>query len=135
MQILWKRINRRAAAVIENNAFQVLVLGTLLAMPAFLGEKGTRFAKCIVKTTTGIDCPGCGLTRSFVQLCHGHLSQSFAYHPLGPLLYVFFVFLLGNRLSKLIRGRQLLPWVEAHYTYTGFALALLVIWAFRVQFA
>jgi hypothetical protein len=27
---------------------------------------------CLFKTATGLDCPGCGLTRGVRQLAHGH---------------------------------------------------------------
>ncbi len=37
-----------------------------------------------------LECPGCGLTRSFVAMAHGEWGWSFAYHRLGILLYVFF---------------------------------------------
>jgi hypothetical protein len=43
---------------------------------------------CLFKTFTGIPCPGCGLTRSFVSLCHLDFYSSFFHHPL--LLLVLF---------------------------------------------
>jgi hypothetical protein len=33
-----------------------------------------------------IECPGCGLTRSFIALAHGDLAASLAYHRVGWLL-------------------------------------------------
>jgi len=36
-----------------------------------------------------IKCPTCGLTTSFTWLTSGQLSESFASHLLGPLLYGF----------------------------------------------
>jgi hypothetical protein len=38
--------------------------------------------KCIFKNTTGIPCPGCGMTRSFLHLFHGELPEAFHDHPL-----------------------------------------------------
>ena len=33
---------------------------------------------CIVKLTTGLDCPGCGGTRAFYYLLHGDLAEALA---------------------------------------------------------
>jgi hypothetical protein len=41
---------------------------------------------CGSRLLFGIDCPGCGLTRSFVALAKGDLAASFRYHHLGWVL-------------------------------------------------
>jgi hypothetical protein len=45
---------------------------------------------CAFRRTTGLPCPGCGLTRSWAALGRGDLAQSLAYHRLGwvVMLYV-----------------------------------------------
>lgn len=45
---------------------------------------------CLFRETTGIPCPLCGLTRSFVSLSHGNVERAFRYHPLGPIVYLAF---------------------------------------------
>ncbi|MFA5787399.1 MAG: DUF2752 domain-containing protein [Actinomycetota bacterium] len=45
------------------------------------------FSMCPLRAVTGIPCPLCGLTTSFVALSHGRFHQAFAANPLGPLLY------------------------------------------------
>lgn len=37
---------------------------------------------CPIKFMTGISCPGCGMTRAWLELARGHLAAAFAYHPL-----------------------------------------------------
>jgi len=46
---------------------------------------------CAFRRITGIPCPGCGLTRSWVALGEGSFHQSLVFHRLGWLvmLYVF----------------------------------------------
>ncbi len=44
---------------------------------------------CVLKQTTGIPCPGCGLTRSVVSAVHGDWVASRAFHRLGPVVLVF----------------------------------------------
>lgn len=38
---------------------------------------------CWFRMTTGLPCPGCGLTRSVALLMHGHVGASLAMHPFG----------------------------------------------------
>jgi hypothetical protein len=40
---------------------------------------------CPFRRLTGLPCPGCGLTRSWVYLTHGWWRESFLAHPFGPL--------------------------------------------------
>ena len=44
---------------------------------------------CTLKETTGIPCPGCGLTRSWVAAMHGDLAGSWAFHRVGWLLLAY----------------------------------------------
>lgn len=41
---------------------------------------------CPSKIYFGIDCPGCGLTRSFIHLAAGNLAASFSTHRVGWLM-------------------------------------------------
>lgn len=43
---------------------------------------------CQSRIWFGMDCPGCGLTRSFVYLAAGNLSASYASHRVGWLLAI-----------------------------------------------
>jgi len=42
---------------------------------------------CILKSNTGLDCPGCGAQRSFAALLNGDFAEAWHhYPPLFPLL-------------------------------------------------
>lgn len=43
---------------------------------------------CAFHNLTGLPCPGCGLTRAWVAMAHGHVAQALIWHPLGPLLFL-----------------------------------------------
>lgn len=43
---------------------------------------------CLFRHLTGLDCAGCGLTRSFVAVAHGDWSRAWTFHRMGPLLFV-----------------------------------------------
>jgi hypothetical protein len=50
----------------------------------------TRVPLCLFRTVTGIPCPLCGLTRSFLSTARGRWRDAFLYHPLGPFLFAAF---------------------------------------------
>jgi hypothetical protein len=53
---------------------------------------------CVLKQTTGIPCPGCGLTRSVVSAVHGNWEASRSFHRLGPVVLVFVLLQVFYRL-------------------------------------
>ncbi|MEO3924454.1 DUF2752 domain-containing protein [Micromonosporaceae bacterium B7E4] len=60
---------------------------------------------CILKLTTGLDCPGCGGTRAFWYVLHGDLPAAARHH----LLFVFALpFLLYLYVAW--AGRQIFGW-------------------------
>ncbi len=46
---------------------------------------------CWFRAVTHVDCPFCGMTRSFVALAHGELAAAVRFHPAGPLLFAAMV--------------------------------------------
>lgn len=43
---------------------------------------------CFYKQISGIDCPGCGMQRSFIELLHGNFIASIKMYPaLLPVLF------------------------------------------------
>jgi hypothetical protein len=43
---------------------------------------------CQSKRLFQFDCPGCGLTRSFIYMAHGEVPAAFKMHPTGAMLFV-----------------------------------------------
>ncbi len=94
--------------------------------PAFLPSVNLP-TLCGSRALFGIDCPGCGLTRSFLALAAGDLKASFGYHRLGWLLALAVLFQIPYRLVCL---RELPSKISARTwpTWFGtFLLAALVI--------
>ncbi len=40
---------------------------------------------CFLRIMTGLPCPGCGMTRSWVHLAHGDVATAFEYNLFGPI--------------------------------------------------
>jgi hypothetical protein len=61
---------------------------------------------CAAKNLLGVDCPGCGLTRSFISLAHGNFWASFQANPVGWLYFGVMAFQIPYR--------SLLIWQWSH---------------------
>ena len=59
---------------------------------------------CPFRRLTGLPCPGCGLTRSWVYLVHGWWRESFLAHPFGALALVGVLVLAGFVVRARVRG-------------------------------
>ena len=46
---------------------------------------------CFVHLTTGYWCPGCGGTRSMIELSKGHIIRSIHYNPISVVLLINFI--------------------------------------------
>lgn len=53
----------------------VLLAGAVLYFLVDPGESALM-PKCLFKTLTGLDCPGCGSQRALHSLLHGHLGEA-----------------------------------------------------------
>ena len=75
----------RRSTVLAAAAAAGAVAGAAALDPASI-ESGPVL--CPFRLLTGLPCPGCGLTRSWVYLVHGHWSDGFSANPFGALALV-----------------------------------------------
>jgi hypothetical protein len=68
----------------------------------------THVLTCPVKKFFHIDCPGCGLQRSFIALLKGNLSESFYLHPATIPLLAFFIFAILQLSFKFKNGNRII---------------------------
>lgn len=61
---------------------------------------------CLYRATSGMDCPACGLTRSFMYLVRGDVTHAVRCNPLGPLFFLIVVLQIPYRLVVLGAGRR-----------------------------
>ena len=83
-------------------AICVAWLGLFLA--TITPPHGTGATICWFKQATGIDCIGCGITRSLSCGLRGRFAESFNYHPFG--LFILALFLFTAMLSLLPAARR-----------------------------
>ncbi len=70
---------------------------------------GTLPGICTWKNLIGVDCPGCGLTRCFVEIAHGKWSNGWKFNPAGFLIFGMVIYQIpfrGLQLWRLKTGKQ-----------------------------
>lgn len=105
-----------AAELRSHRQFHLAVLGLSLGVIALSVSLNTVNARqvalpylehyplpeiCQSKRLLNLDCPGCGLTRSFIHFFHGRWEASLAMHRFGWLLAVLTIVQIPYRLAAL----------------------------------
>lgn len=57
-------------------------------------NKPIMIGKCWYRDNFGIECPSCGLTRSFISIENFNLKQAFSYNRIGFFVYLLMIFIL-----------------------------------------
>jgi hypothetical protein len=106
MTRLWTRAPRWSAPLAILTCFGGGMAYTLAVHPA--DADAFTSPTCLIKLTTGLDCPGCGGTRAFWYLLHGNIPAAARSHALAvfavPYLVYMYVAWSFNLVSK---GRKL----------------------------
>jgi len=97
-----------------------------------------RVELCAVRGFLGVDCPGCGLIRSFVALAHGHIRNSIDMHPLGIVIALWLVYIFARELYTLVlcrRPAELLRQPQRDFLVVAFLVALFIQWIAKLALA
>lgn len=112
----------------------IFAASVFLPLPGKDGSIAHLPSLCPFYTLTGLPCPGCGLTRSFVSLGHGQWETSLHWHPLGWLVAVILISLWLRNGLYCLRGTLLwspTPRATSILTWAGVA-GLLLFGAARI---
>ena len=63
----------------------VIAAGTAVVLLLIRFGEGST---CLVLATTGVSCPGCGMTRAVAAILRGDWQRMWTMHPLAPFLAV-----------------------------------------------
>ena len=85
---------------------------------------------CPMPLTTGIPCPGCGITRATAHATHGEFAEAFRYHALWPFAWAYFAMLWIYKLLETSRGTP--PRWPSERIAHGAIAVMAVFWAVRL---
>ena len=92
--------NRRAVAALT---WLTIAAGGVYLYIFEPGKSG-YFPFCPFRALTGLNCPGCGSTRSLHQLLHGNLTDAFKLNPLLVIALPFLLWALARYTNSAITG-------------------------------
>lgn len=123
--------SRRGHKYVLGLAVLVVLVAALLPLPT--GGKLVVFGVespplCPFQATVGIDCPGCGLTRSFISMGHVEIQNAWNFNRVGPLFFLVFFFQIPYRIAAICDRKFQLKGRRWDLTYPVIALLLLVNW-------
>ena len=91
---------------------------------------------CLTYSRFGIDCPGCGLTRTFVHLAHAQFADAWRLNPVGCFMFLFACVQIPMGIAQLVfrvRNRWLERWGSWNdWATAGLLIALLLQWLVRL---
>jgi len=91
------------------------------------------FPLCPFRVLTGVDCPGCGLTRATGAMLQLHIGEMLRLHPLAPIFAPLVILTLVRGAARSL-GRPLppLPFRVPDAMWIGLTVLLLGLWALRL---
>lgn len=112
----------------------LVILGILFLLSRSLNiETVEGIPLCLFYQTTHLECPGCGLIRSFISLSHGRLLDAVRWNAMGPLICLFSIS-YGIRSIKILLGKSPLSFSipPGSLGYRLFGLLFLGQWIFKL---
>ncbi|HKD96325.1 MAG TPA: DUF2752 domain-containing protein [Micromonosporaceae bacterium] len=124
----WDRSPRWTAPLAALVCFATGVTYTLLTHPTSSDAASTP--NCLIKLTTGFDCPGCGGTRAFWYLLHGNVAAAARSHLLivfaAPyLLYMYVAWATGLMFKWRLPMLKLTPKTISWFLVVWLAFSIL----------
>lgn len=90
---------------------------------------------CAMHSRFGIDCPGCGLTRSFIHIADGRVMTAWHLNPVSWLIFVYVVVQIplaaAHAIGVTSRLLSLLTTINQQALIV-LVLALVAQWLFRL---
>lgn len=89
---------KKISSFIERNAttprVAAVIIICILAASVLMKYPDTGTSFCVFRNISGHECPGCGMTRGFVAIGHGHLKAAVESNMLAPFVYIYTILYL-----------------------------------------
>ncbi|HEU6447639.1 MAG TPA: DUF2752 domain-containing protein [Verrucomicrobiae bacterium] len=125
-----KSIPPRIAPRASLTLFSVMVSGAAIlgvTTILFFFNPSTHhfYPVCMFHKTTGLNCPGCGGTRAFYALLHGHFAAAIRDNALCVLLLAASPFWVGWIAVKKLRGEEVRFDIPPKVSWTFLVVAII----------
>jgi hypothetical protein len=114
----------------------IVLLAAVTVVQVALTAAGNIAWQCPVKSTLGVACPACGLTRAMVLFAQGHWKAAFDLHAFAPLFFGGGIFLVGGSILPDRLQQKIADQVAAFERLSGIVgllmLSILAYWILRI---
>jgi len=87
---------------------------------------------CLIRAWTDLLCPGCGMGHSLLAAMQGRLTESFGFHPLGPLTLAVWTFTAVGGILSPERTKERLRLLASGPQAAMIVSVFLAVWAVRL---
>lgn len=91
-------------------ALAVVIGVVVVVLAAFVlyqhGPCAVWFPGCLFHRWTGLECPGCGMTRATYAALHGRFGEALRFNPLGMIAVPALGVWMGIQLPAWLRGEE-----------------------------
>ncbi len=91
---------------------------------------------CQFRSIYGVQCPGCGLTRSFISMGHFDVVAAWNYHSVGVCFFLVVVFQIPFRCLQISRHHRRLPQLHLgpapQWVFGTLLVAAMIQWISRL---
>ena len=121
--------------LVRNRQATVLLVAVAVAQVA-LTTVGMIAWQCPVRSTLGVACPACGLTRAMVLFSQGHWKAAIDLHAFAPLLLGAGIFLVIASILPAGVQHKIADQITAFERLTGIVglliISILAYWILRI---
>ena len=125
------------ALLLEKRTTGLIIVGAAI-VHTVLVTLGLPSWQCPIRTTLGVPCPGCGLSRATDALLHGDWRTSLTYHAFVPLFLVAFLLIAVVTVLPSAKNRLIVDWIGQMERRTKISAVLLITfmayWLIRMLF-
>ena len=118
------------------NRWVSVLLATIMVVQFLLTTAGAVAWQCPVKSTLGIECPACGLTRAMVLFARGHWKAAIDLHAFAPLFLGAGIFLVVSSIMPSRLQQKIADQITAFERLSGIVgllmLSILDYWILRI---
>jgi hypothetical protein len=121
--------------LVRNRQITVLLAAVTVVQIA-LTTAGTIAWQCPVKSTFGVACPACGLTRAMVLFTQGHWKAAIDLHAFAPIFLGGGIFLVVASIMPAAVQQKVASQIAVFESRTGIigllSLSILAYWILRI---
>ncbi|MCX7958789.1 MAG: DUF2752 domain-containing protein [Deltaproteobacteria bacterium] len=92
----------------KRSLFALIILFSLFLGSILIKDPDFPYGICFFRTLTGIPCPACGMTHSFISIGQLKISEGFHYNILGPILYLLLIVGIVILFAEIITNRLII---------------------------